>query len=174
MAEAPKTLADGRTKLILMSAKPANLKAPTLAELNAGKDISCRITKADYRLSATGSETVDGTALCDEAAVSVFGASNFEGSITPFRYFNPEKPGQHDEEGDFAFQALKEKGSTLWLAERATGKKHEQPLEAGDEISVFEVIPDNWQAASDAGGFQRRVIPLSIIKAELNAVVAAG
>lgn len=177
MADALKTLADGRIKLTLLAAKPADMKAPTLTELAAGKDISCRITKADYRLSATGSETVDGTALCDEATVNVFGASNFEGTITPFRYFNPAKPGQHDTEGDFAFQALKEKGVTLWLVERNTGKKHDEAMEAGDEVSVFEVIPDNWQAASDAGGFQRRVVPLSIVKAELNAVVgpvAAG
>lgn len=172
MADAPKTLADGRIKLILLSTKPNDMKAPTVAELTAGKDISCRITKADYRLSATGSETVDGTALCDEAAVNVFGASNFEGTIAPFRYFNPAKPGQADAEGDFAFQAFKVKGATLYLVERNTGKKHEEPIEAGDEVSVFEVVPDNWQTPSESGGFQRRIIPLSITKGELNAVVA--
>lgn len=173
MAEAPKTLADGRIKLVLLSAKPANMKAPTLAELAAGKDISCRITKADYRLSATGSETVDGTALCDEAAVNVFGASNFEGTLAPFRYYNPAKKGQADPDGDFAFQALKEKGATIWLVERNTGKKHEEEFEAGDEVSVYEAVPDNWQKPSDSGGFQRRIVPLSITKAELNGTVAA-
>lgn len=173
MAEAPKTLADGRIKLVLLSAKPANMKAPTLTELAAGKDISCRITKADYRLSATGSETVDGTALCDEATVNVFGASNYEGTIAPFRYYNPSKMGQADPDGDFAFQALKEKGTTLWLVERNTGKKHEEDLEAGDEVSVYEAVTDNWQKPSDSGGFQRRIVPLSITKAELNGTVAA-
>lgn len=173
MADAPKTLADGRIKLMLLAAKPADMKKPTVSEIKAGKDISCRITKADYRLSATGSETIDGTALCDEAAVTVFGASNFEGSLTPFRYFNPEQPGQHDTEGDYAFQAFKEKGVTLYLVERDTGKKHDEPIEAGDEVSVYEVIPDNWQKVSETGGFSRRLVPLSITKAELNAVVAA-
>lgn len=96
MADVPKTLADGHTLLMLLAAKPADMKKPTVAEITAGKDISCRITKADFRLSATASETVDGTALCDEATVNVFGASNFEGTIAPFRYFNPEQPGQHD------------------------------------------------------------------------------
>lgn len=173
MADAPRTLADGKIKLVVLAAKPKDMKAPTATELNAGKDISCRITKADYRLSATGSETIDGTALCDEATVNVFGASNYEGSLTPFRYFNPEKPGQHDTEGDYAFQAFKEKGVTLYLAERDTGKKHDAPFEEGDEVSVFEVIPDNWQKVSETGGFSRRLIPLSITKAELNATVAA-
>lgn len=173
MADVPKTLADGHTLLMLLAAKPADMKAPTVAEITAGKDISCRITKADFRLSATASETVDGTALCDEATVNVFGASNFEGTIAPFRYFNPEQPGQHDTEGDFAFQAFKEKGVTLYLVVRSTGKKYDAPIAAGDEVSVFEVIPDNWQAPSESGGFQRRVVPLSITKAELNAVVAA-
>lgn len=173
MADAPKTLADGRIKLVLLGVKPADLRNPTVAEINAGKDISCRITKADYRLSATTSETIDGTALCDESAVSIFGPSNFEGSLTPFRYFNPEKPGQHDAEGDFAFQAFKEKGVTLYLVERDSGKKHHEPIEVGDEVSVFEVIPDNWQKVSETGGFSRRLIPLSVTKAELNAVVAA-
>lgn len=167
----PKTLADARTRLAILTIKPANLAAPTVAELDAGINASCKILKSDYRLSPTSSDTVPDTELCSEGNAVTFGASNYEGSVTPFWYL--DATGKSDIAEDVVYQALKEKGAHLWFVERE-GPRYEQAWAAADAVEVYEVITDNPQKPSDRSGYVKRVVPLGVQRAELSAVVAAG
>lgn len=167
----PKSLADGRLKVIVMSVAPANLAAPTLAELAAGFDASPAILSNGFTLGPEASDTVDEKSIADEGNVKVMTASNFTGSITAFRYF-VTATGVADPTADQLFQAMKEKGVPVWIAKRFTSKASAAALAAGDEVSVFEVRPDNAQDA-EATGYIKKIIPLQVERAELNAVVAA-
>lgn len=167
----PKTLADGRIKLVALPTAPANPAAPTVAELAAGVDLSCRILKSDYRLSAVASDTVADTELCAEGNAVVYGASNYEGTVTPFRYLTDE--GKADSTNDIAWTTLKAKGTHLWLVERE-GPAYDEPFAVGDEIEVYEVVTDNPQKPSERSGFIKRVVPLGVQRAWLNVAVVAG
>lgn len=167
----PKTLADARTRLAILTTKPADLTKPTKTELDAGIDASCRILKSDYRLSPTASDTVADTELCSEGNAVTFGASNYEGTVTPFWYLDDD--GKSDADDDAVYQALKEKGTELWFVERE-GPRYDEDWAVGDVVEVYEVVTDNPQKPSDRAGYIKRVVPLGVQRAELNAVVAAA
>lgn len=168
----PKSLADGRPKLTILATKPADPAAPTITELTAGIEASCRILSSDYALGPADSDKVPEKELCKEGNANAIGASNYEGSLTPFRYFTED--GASDAEGDEVFQALKTKGTLIWLVERETSKKSTEDWMAADEISVYEAITDNPQKPSDQAGYIKRVVKLEIQAAWLNGAVAAG
>lgn len=176
----PRSLAAGRRRVTIMTTKPADLAAPTLAELNAGLHASCRILASDYNLNAGGSETVEEGSLCDEITPKVMTNGTWDdGSVTVFRYWDDTNPGTAeatgvgDEIGDAVFQALKVRGATLWIADRFTGKKSIDAWAADDECRVFEVQPDAW-TQSDSEGYIKSAIPLVVNAGEINATVTAG
>lgn len=166
------SLADGKVKLAILPVAPANPDAPTLTEATAGLDVSCRIAKTPYTLGPTTSETVNDPALCSDVNATVYGASNYEGQIAPFRYFDSET-GQVDVEGDEVYQALKTKGSEIWLIERDTGKKSTEPFEVGDEVSVYRVLLDNPKKPSDRTGYTKRIIDLAVQQGHLDVSITA-
>lgn len=169
----PKTLADARTRLAILTVAPADttLKAVTATELDAGIDASCRIMKSDYRLSPAASDTVDDTELCSEGNAVTYGASNYEGSVTPFWYL--DETGVSDAAEDEVYQALKEKGTELWFVERE-GPRYDQEWAADDAIEVYRVITDNPQKPADRAGYIKRTVPLGVQKAEINAAVTTA
>ena len=167
----PKTLADARTKLFILTTEPADLEAITVTEADAGIDASCKILKSDYRLSPTASDTVPDTELCSEGNAVTFGASNYEGSMTPFWYLTAA--GVTDVADDEVYQALKAKGTELWLVERE-GPPYDQAWAADDAYEVYEVITDNPQKPTDRAGYIKRVVPLGVQRAVLDGVMAAG
>lgn len=166
----PKTLADARTRLAILTIKPTDVKAISAATLEAAIDASCRILKSDYRLSPTASDTVPDTELCSEGNAVTYGASNYEGSVTPFWYLDED--GKSDTAEDEVYQALKEKGTQLWFVERE-GPRYDEPWAAGDAYEVYEVVTDNPQKPSDRAGYIKRVIPLGVQHAELDGVAVA-
>lgn len=168
-----KSLADGRTKLAILATAPADPTAPTVDELNDGIDASCRIAKTGYTLGPTTSETINDPELCVDVNSTVYGASNFEGNFAVFRYYDDES-GQIDVEGDEVYQALKTKGTEVWLVERESAKKSEAEWEAGDEVSVYRVLLDNPQKSSDRTGYIKSTIVPAVQAGYLDAVVAAG
>lgn len=171
----PRVFAEQNRKLTVLTAPPTeSLDALTVATLEAGMDASCRVTQADTRLRATASETLNQPAVCEPASASVPARSNFEGTMGVFRYFDESNPGAADPEGDILFQAVKVKGTPIYVVERLSGKKWNEPWEAGDEYSVFAVTTDNWQRQEDPhAGYIHVLVPLTVQDAELNGVVAA-
>ena len=167
----PKTLADGRIALVALTTAPANLAAPTVAELEAGTRLECRINKSDYQLGADASSTIDEQELCKRGAAQDFGPAQWSGSLTPFRYLDGE--GAADADNDIAWTLLKSKGTHLWLVERE-GPLYNAPFMAGQEVSVYEVNTDTPQKPSDRNsGYIKRVVPLAVLDADEDAVVAA-
>lgn len=169
----PKTLADARLKVVVLTKRPVDPTAPTLTELNdpAVVDISCRVLKSDYRLSATASDTVSDAELCSASNAVTYGASNYEGNVTPFRYLDAQ--GKPETGEDDAWAALKAKGTTLWFVERE-GPEYDQPFAAGDEIDVYEVITDQPQKPTDRSGFIKRTVPLGVQRAWEGVKVGGG
>lgn len=153
----PKTLADAHMKVTSLTTVPADPEAMTVTEATAGEDIQCNVLKSDFRLSATGSDTVPDTELCSDSNAVAYGASNFEGSMTPFRYY--DETGAPDPVEDFVWELAKAKGTNLYLAVRE-GKAHDEPWAEGDEYELWHVITDEPQRPTDTGGFIKKVIPL--------------
>lgn len=165
------TLADGRTRLVALTTAPADPEAVTATEANAGVRLECRILKSDFRLSPTASDTIPDTKLCAEGNAVSYGASNYEGTVTPFRELTAA--GAADPTNDIAWDTLKAKGTHLWLL-KSEGKKHTEDFAADDEYSLFEVITDNPQDPSDRGGYIKRVVPLGVQDAWLDRKIVAG
>ena len=113
----PKTIAEERIKLVALTTKPANVYAPKVTELAAGKDISCSVLFSDFRLSPTASDTVSEPALCEGGNSSVPTKSNFEGKVSIFRYIDPLTGAPITAE-DFAWSLTKDKGTELHLYKR--------------------------------------------------------
>ena len=174
----PKSLADGRTKVALLTVKPADPKKPTIAELEAGIDASCRLNSSDFNVGATDSETIDEKELCVEGNAVALGPSNATIEFTPFRYFDldtgkAETGTAEAEIGDAVFQATKHKGTRLWIYVRETSKLSTAPWEAGDEVDGYEFITDNPQQL-DRTGYIKRKIKGAFQDLWLNGEVAAG
>lgn len=167
-----KSLADGHTKLAVLAIAPADPLALTVADLTAALDASCRIAKNGYSLGPTASETFADPALCEDVNSNVWGASNFESSIPVFRYFD-DSTQLIDEAGDEVYQALKEKGTEVWLVERESLKKSTDPWEIGDVVNVYRVLLDNPQKATDRTGYIKNVIAPAVQAGYLDVTLAA-
>mgnify|MGYP003557025868 FL=1 len=166
----PKSLADGKIRFRILTTMPANIDAIEVGEVNAGIIAECKVLKSDFRLSATGSDTIADTELCSEGNSQAWGASNYEGSMTPFRYL--------DEDGDpvvledAVWEAVKEKG-TEFCAVISEGKPHSTPFVVGDEYDAYIVLTDNPQKPTDRGGYIKRVAPPGVPRAAENKVIVA-
>ncbi|MBB3041223.1 hypothetical protein [Nocardioides soli] len=155
----PKSLADGHSKLTLLTAKPVDPFNPTVTELNAGVDVSCAVLASDFTWSATDSDKVNEKALCTTNNANAIGASNFQAGLTIFREFD-EADGAVDPIADVAYQTVKEKGTTVYGYLREDGKLATQPWVAGDEALYLEVLTDNPQRPQNAGGYIKRRVPM--------------
>jgi hypothetical protein len=173
----PRSLAEGHIKLSIMSVAPANLAAPTLAELNAGIDAAARILNSDFQLGASASDKISEKSLAQEGNSNTLGASNYDGGLTVFRYFTtatgaPEASAGGNI-GDSVYQAIKTKGTQLWIAKRFTSKKSTEAWATGDPCEVFVVITDNPVDAAYTGYIKSKV-DLQVQDAVLNAAVVAA
>lgn len=166
-----KSLADGHIKLIALTAAPADPDAITFTEITAGTDISNKIMFSNYKLGATGSSTIDEKPLSVAGNFQALDASNYEGSLTPFRYYDTTD-GQPDTSGDAVFAMMKDKGTTLYLVERESYKLSTEAAAVGDEYSYFEVITDDPKRV-DMTGYIKREVPLAVQNAALNKVIVA-
>lgn len=170
------SLADGRIKLSIMSTKPADPLHPTITELEAGIDAAMRILSSDFKLGPVASDTVNEKPVGAEGNVSVLTTSNFEANLTPFRYFDPAtgapETSTGGEIGDSVFQAMKVKGTRLWVAKRFTSKKSTAAWADTDEVEVYELVTDN-AADVEATGYIKKNVPVSVQDAWLNGTVDA-
>lgn len=168
----PLRLSDGNITLWAATQKPAKMDAPTVAEIKAAKRIDCFINKQDYKLGATGSSTINETALCKRGEGKAFGPSAYEGSVTPFWYL--DAAGKPVEDEMAAWNMLKTKGTTLYLIERE-GPDVEAEPSVGEIVSVYEVSTDEPQPPSSrTEGYVKRIVPLAVLDARTNVTIAAG
>ncbi|WP_163540837.1 hypothetical protein [Occultella kanbiaonis] len=156
----PRSLADGKVKFTILTTAPAIPSAPTAAELNAGIDASCNILSSDFQWSAAASDTNNEKALCVEGNANVPGASNYTGSMSPFRYFDT-LTGAPEADEDDVFQAAKVKGTEFWGYARETSKKSTEDWAADDEIYLGgRVVTDSPQAQATRTGYTKYTVPL--------------
>jgi hypothetical protein len=156
----PKFLSEGHIKFTILTSEPANPFNPTVLELNAGIDASCKVTRDDFTWSAGDSDKVAEAALCDLNNVNSLGASNFTTGITIWRIFD-SVTGAPDPVGDALFTATKAKGTRLWGYARETGKLATDAWASGDEIYLGgEVLTDEPQKPANTTGYIKRRIPL--------------
>lgn len=169
----PRVLGDGKTKFTVLTTRPANPKAPTVTELNAGIDLSQKTLASDFNWSATDSDKIAEKALSESGNSNAIGASNYTSGITLWRYFD-EVTGAVDAEEDAGFTATREKGTTLWAYARETAKDSDEDWASGDDIYLGgEVLTDTPQRL-DGSGFIKRRIPLEMQRGFDNIKVAAA
>ena len=125
----------------------ADPSKPTVAELNAGTNISCAI-QTGYTLGFTDSDTDDSKTICDEGNVQNRGFANYEASLSAFRDPLSANPTVFT-----TFRNIFKDGRvTGWLVSRQ-GKKSAEPFVVADYISIFKVTSDYMQeTAGDSGG----------------------
>lgn len=155
-----RVLADGRVKFSALTTEPANPAAPTVTELNAGIDLSCAVLQDGFNFGPTDSDKIAEKALCTVGNANTLGPANGEAAFTVWRYF--AEGGGFDTTDDAPFQAVKTKGTTLWLYARQMDKLATAAWAATDEIYYgAEVITDRPQR-SDAGGFIKYRVPCEV------------
>lgn len=113
----------------------ADLSKPTPAELNAGVNLTCRVTVANYQFGVTGTNIVSDPTPCDEIEAGVPGMDTFEAKFDMFRF--------KDGIDDIAWTTFTGKGLAGHLVERIgqveEGEKpDEMPYKAGDEVAVMQ------------------------------------
>lgn len=158
-----KTLADGRIALWALTTKPKDITKPTIAEINAGKKISCRIMKSDYALGADSDTEITEQEMCKTGEGKAPGPTSYAGNITVFRYL--DEAGKPVTADDFVWDMIKKKGSTIWLVERE-GPDESRTPEIGDIVSVYEVVLGTPTKPSDRfAGYIKRTAKLNIMDA---------
>lgn len=167
-----RSLFEGNIRLEALSAKPDDINEATLTELNAGVRVSRAIMRNGYRLSPTGSDSIDEPGLEDTGNTGTYGSSNYEVALPLFRYFDDQ--GQSHEEQDVAFNLFVAKGVHLWLVERI-GPPAAQAWAAGDVYNLYPVVLDDAQQPTDLSGYQKVIQPARVsAQVALRGVVAAG
>lgn len=153
MAElGPKMLNTANRKLV-WAPSIADIKAPTVTELSAGIDITCRVTAANYQFGITDNESIKDAALCDDIDAGVPGRATVEAAMDFFRF--------KTEADDIAWTTFTGKGLYGYLVERVgqieEGERQEEvDFAAADEVQVLYAITKDPQPQSPAdAGFEK-------------------
>lgn len=115
----------------------ADYKNPTAAELNAGVQLTCHVTTANYSFGVTGTNIVVDQSLCDDIEAGAPGIDTVEAAFDMFRY-----KGTAD---DVAWTTFTDKGLPGFLVERIGQIEDGEdpsdvPYAAADEVSVMQVL----------------------------------
>ena len=125
-----RVLADKKIKLTILTEKPVDEAHPTIVELNDGIEACRKVLYDGYRFSAADSGTQSGKML-GGANAEVYTDENFVLDFTLARQYLAA--GGADPTADVLFEAVKERGVTLWAYGRFTDKPAVDPWVAGDE-----------------------------------------
>lgn len=152
MVLGPKMLNTANRKLAFVP-EISDLKLIPLAEANAGVELTCLVTAADYNLGITSNETITDPALCDDIDVSVPGRATVEAAMNLFRFKNAPD--------DIAWSTFVGKGLNGYLIQRigqidAGERQEDVPFKAGDEVQVYAVVSHDPQIMSPAtSGYEK-------------------
>lgn len=153
-------LADGKTKFTVLTTKPANPAAPTVAELNAGIHLADNILTSDFTFGAVDSDKVAEKPLSSSANANAIGASNFQLAFTLWRKFLTA--GGFDAADESGWAALKVKGATLWAYARQTDKAASAAWAAADEIYLGAEFTNDNPQRTDGTGFIKYRLPCEV------------
>lgn len=154
----PRSLADGKKKFVVLPAAPVDINAVTVSEATAGEDYSCAVLSSDFDLGFDASDRIQEKALCVKGNAEALGASNISGGFTVFREFDASTglpDATADSEG--LWDLVKEKGGTLHILIRHSGKDAGDAFEAGDEYVYVEFANDVPQKSNMDGYIKHRV-----------------
>lgn len=164
-----KVAADGKKKFTLLTAAPAAATGiPTVTELNAGDDISCAVLDSDANWTSTASDRFNEKAACQKGNSQALGASNYDTALTFLREYL-EAGGADATAGDLGYQAVRVKGTTVWIYLRESDKDSTEAWASGDIIDLGgEVVSDAPQRVNNDGNIKRRIefLPQNMIVEE--------
>ena len=146
-----RVLADGKTKFSILTTKPVNPAAPTATELNAGIDLSDDVLSSDFTFGAVDSDKVAEKPLSASGNANAIGASNFQAAFTLWRKF--ATAGGFDAADETGWDAVKEKGSTVWAYARQMDKEASEAWAAADEIYLGAELTTDTPQPTDGSGF---------------------
>jgi len=153
----PRMVDQGKTKLYWVPGDTgiANPAAPTLAELNAGVDVTCLMVST-YEVRADGSETTNERAVCETSNVVSPTVQNYMGNLILFRQFDDTTGAPETDDAlniwDFA--------DIGWFVRR-NGKPYTTAWTAGDVVETFKFMADTPQVSGGAGeGYLKATVPL--------------
>lgn len=158
-APGPKMLNTANTALWLVPVI-ADIKNPTAAEINAGTNITCLITAANYQFGITGNDVIEDPELCAKIKGSVPGLATVEVAFDAFRF--------KDLVDDVLWNMLDGAGIETNLVERRgqildTEDQETAPAKATDVVSVAKVITHDQIPQSPATvGYEKYRQPTSI------------
>lgn len=169
----PRSLADGKTKVTILPAAPADPKAITITELEAGIEASCAILTSDYNVGAAASESVEEKALCQPGNAATWGASNGTMEFSLFLEFDDQGALDVASEAGEAYESVRTKGTEVFLVQRETSKLSTEAWAESDPYEYFHGIADNPQHV-DRTGYVKRKIACAFQAMELQGVVATA
>lgn len=131
MSNIPSTPSDGNIKTVLVSAI-ADPTAPTVAELTGAsvEDISCYLTKDGFALTVDQA-TITDERLCSTQVFGKPGTKTYGLTLTGIDNTNSEF-----EATDNVLVDTLVEGASMFLVRRR-GKAFDEPIEAGDKVTVI-------------------------------------
>ena len=115
----------------------ANMKAPTAAELNAGVNLTCRVTVANYQFGITGTNIITDPSPCDSIEAGAPGMDTLEAGFDMFRFKTTAN--------DIPWTTFTSKDIPGFLVERIGQVEDGEdpadvPYASGDEVAVMDVL----------------------------------
>lgn len=148
----------------------ADINAPTAAEINAGVNLTCRVTVGNYQFGITGNSTIQDPAACDKIDADVPGRAKAEAKFDMFRYKNIAD--------DLAWTTFNGANVFGHLVERIgqiedDEDQEDTPAKVGDEVAVGAVLThDQINLAPSSEGYEKFQQPFSVQKFRPRAKVA--
>jgi hypothetical protein len=156
-AKLPRFVDQGKTKIYWVPGDTGitNVAAPTVAQLNAGVDITCLLLST-YEVMADASDTTNERAVCETANVVAPTIQNYKGNLILFRQYDDITgvPESDDTLAIFVF------GAVGWFVRRI-GKPYTTAWATGDKVDVYKFMIDTPQIAGGTGeGYLKGTVPL--------------
>lgn len=132
-----------------------DVSAPTVAQLNAGVDITC-ITVSTYEVRADASDTTNERAVCEDANVVAPTIKNYMGNLILFRLINASTfvPETNDPINVFEF-------GVVGFFVRRLGAAFDTAWTANDQVEVYKFMSDVPQIQGGTGeGYLKATVPL--------------
>jgi hypothetical protein len=145
------------------------ITAPTLAELAAGRDLTCLMVST-YEVRMDASDTTSERAVCETANVDAPTMQNYMGRFELFREWDDSLSAW---ETDDALQWLDYKDLGYFV--RRLGFSKDTAYAAGQQVEVYKFMADEPQITGGTGtGYLKATVPmLKQGSATTRAVVAA-